>query len=81
MLGYDAAGVVTAIGEDVTLFEVGDEVFYAGSIDRQGTYAERHLVDERIVGHKPTSLGFTDAAAMPASSITAWEVLFSRPRV
>jgi NADPH:quinone reductase len=78
VLGYDAAGVVTAIGENVTLFQVGDEVFYAGSIDRQGTYAERNLVDERIVGHKPTSLDFADAAAMPLTSITAWDVLFDR---
>ena len=78
VLGYDAAGVVLAIGEEVTCFEVGDEVFYAGSIDRQGTYAGLQLVDEHIVGHKPQSLNFADAAAMPLTSITAWEALFDR---
>jgi NADPH:quinone reductase len=78
VLGYDASGVVAAIGEEVSLFEVGDEVFYAGSIDRQGTYAGLHIVDERIAGRKPKSLDFADAAAMPLTSITAWEVLFDR---
>jgi zinc-binding alcohol dehydrogenase family protein len=78
ILGFDAAGVVDAIGPDVTLFEPGDEVFYAGSILRQGTNAEFHLVDERIVGHKPKSLSFAQAAALPLTSITAWELLFDR---
>jgi NADPH:quinone reductase len=78
VLGYDAAGVVVALGADVSRFAVGDEVFYAGSIDRQGTYAGLHLVDEHIVGHKPRSLDFADAAAMPLTSITAWETLFDR---
>jgi zinc-binding alcohol dehydrogenase family protein len=81
ILGYDAAGVVAAAGPDVTLFKPGDEVFYAGSILRQGTNAEFHLVDERIVGRKPSSLGFAAAAALPLTSITAWEMLFDRLQV
>jgi zinc-binding alcohol dehydrogenase family protein len=78
ILGYDAAGVVDAVGPDVTLFKPGDEVFYAGSILRQGTNSEFHLVDERIVGGKPKSLSFAHAAALPLTSITAWELLFDR---
>ncbi|CCE02774.1 zinc-binding alcohol dehydrogenase family protein [Bradyrhizobium sp. STM 3809] len=78
ILGYDAAGVVEAVGPEVTLFKPGDEVFYAGSILRQGTNAEFHLVDERIVGAKPKSLSFAEAAALPLTSITAWELLFDR---
>jgi zinc-binding alcohol dehydrogenase family protein len=78
ILGYDAAGVVDAVGPDVTLFKPGDEVFYAGSILRQGTNSEFHLVDERIVGKKPTTLSFAQAAALPLTSITAWELLFDR---
>lgn len=76
--GYDAAGIVVETGPAVTGFKVGDEVFYAGSIGRQGTNAEYHLVDERIVGHKPASLGWAEAAAIPLTAITAWEVLFDR---
>jgi len=78
ILGYDAAGIVDAVGPEVTLFKVGDEVFYAGSIQRQGTNSEFHLVDERIVGRKPKSLSFAHAAALPLTSITAWELLFDR---
>lgn len=78
ILGFDAAGVVDAVGPDVSLFKPGDEVFYAGSIQRQGTNSEFHLVDERIVGNKPTSLSFAQAAALPLTSITAWELLFDR---
>src|SRR5436305_2264370 len=78
ILGYDAAGVVDAIGSEVTLFKPGDEVFYAGSILRQGTNSEFHLVDECIVGRKPKTLSFTQAAALPLTSITAWELLFDR---
>ena len=78
MLGYDAAGVVEAVGSEATLFKAGDEVFYAGSIARSGTNAEFHLVDERIVGRKPKSLTFAQAAALPLTSITAWEMLFDR---
>jgi zinc-binding alcohol dehydrogenase family protein len=81
VLGYDAAGVVDAVGPQVTLFKPGDEVYYAGSIVRPGTNAEFHLVDERIVGHKPKSLSFTQAAAMPLTTITAWELLFDRMEV
>jgi NADPH2:quinone reductase len=78
MLGYDAAGVVEAVGPEATLFKPGDEVFYAGSIARPGTNAELHLVDERIVGVKPKTLSFAQAAALPLTSITAWELLFDR---
>jgi zinc-binding alcohol dehydrogenase family protein len=78
ILGYDAAGIVDAVGPEVTLFKPGDEVFYAGSIQRQGTNSEFHLVDERIVGAKPKSLSFAQAAALPLTSITAWELLYDR---
>jgi zinc-binding alcohol dehydrogenase family protein len=78
ILGYDAAGTVEAIGSDVTLFKKGDHVFYAGAIDRPGSYSEFHAVDERIVGRKPESLSFAQAAALPLTSLTAWELLFDR---
>jgi NADPH2:quinone reductase len=78
VLGWDAAGVVEAVGPDATLFRPGDEVFYAGAIGRSGTNAEFHLVDERIVGRKPSSLSFAEAAALPLTAITAWEALFDR---
>jgi NADPH:quinone reductase len=78
VLGWDAAGIVTAVGADVTLFEPGDAVFYAGAIGRSGTNAEYHLVDERIVGMKPKTLDWAAAAALPLTSITAWEMLFDR---
>jgi NADPH2:quinone reductase len=78
VLGFDAAGTVVETGADVTLFKRGDEVFYAGTIVRSGTNAEFHLVDERIVGHKPRKLSFAEAAALPLTSITAWELLFDR---
>lgn len=81
VLGYDASGVVLAVGEAVTAFTVGDEVYYAGSLARPGTNAEHHLVDERITGHKPASLSFAEAAAMPLVTITAWECLFDRLRL
>jgi zinc-binding alcohol dehydrogenase family protein len=81
VLGWDATGVVRAVGAQVTLFQPGDEVFYAGSIVRPGSYSEFHLVDERIAGHKPRSLNFADAAALPLTSITAWELLFDRVEV
>ena len=76
ILGFDAAGVVTAVGTRVRRFRPGDEVFYAGDITRPGSNAEYQLVDERIVGRKPSSLGFTDAAGLPLTAITAWEILF-----
>lgn len=78
ILGWDVAGVVKAAGPDATLFKVGDPVYYAGSIIRQGGNCEFHLVDERIVGRKPQSLGFADAAALPLTTLTAWEGLFER---
>ncbi|ATB39561.1 bifunctional protein zinc-containing alcohol dehydrogenase [Cystobacter fuscus] len=80
-LGWDAAGTVVAVGPEVKLFKVGDAVYYAGSLDRPGANAEQHLVDERIVGHKPRSLDFAEAAALPLTAITAWEMLFDRLRV
>ena len=81
VLGYDAAGVVEAVGPEVKLFKPGDQVFYAGSNQRSGTNAEFHLVDERIVGRKPASLDFAPAAALPLTAITAWELLFDRLKV
>jgi len=78
VLGYDAAGVVEAVGESVTLFKPGDEVFYAGDVTRPGTNAQFHLVDERIVGRKPRSLDFAHAASVPLTALTAWELLFDR---
>ena len=78
LLGYDAAGVVVATGAEVTRFAVGDEVYYAGAINRPGSNAALQLVDERIVGRKPTSLSWADAAALPLTTITAWETLFER---
>ena len=78
ILGYDAAGTVEALGSAVTDFALGDEVFYAGSIDRPGTYAEYHAVDARIAARKPVSLSFAEAAALPLTSLTAWELLFDR---
>jgi zinc-binding alcohol dehydrogenase family protein len=78
ILGWDASGIVEACGDECSLFAPGDEVWYAGAINRPGTNAELHLVDERIVGHKPRSLDFAKAAAMPLTSITAWEILFER---
>jgi NADPH:quinone reductase len=81
ILGYDAAGTVVATGSDVQLFTAGDEVYYAGSIDRPGTDAQFHVVDERITGHKPRSLTFAQAAALPLTTITAWEALFDRFRL
>jgi len=78
VVGWDAVGIVREAGAEVTLFKVGDEVFYAGSIARPGNYSEFHLVDERIVGRKPTSIDNAHAAALPLTSITAWELLFDR---
>src|SRR3984893_6609889 len=78
ILGFDAAGVVEAVGEKVTLFKPGDDVFYAGALDRPGTNSELHRVYQRIVGRKPKTLSFTEAAALPLTSITAWELLFDR---
>ncbi len=81
VLGWDAVGIVDAVGDEVTLFQPGDAVFYAGAIGRPGSNAEYQLVDERIVGHKPGSLDDAAAAALPLTAITAWELLFDRLRI
>ncbi len=81
VIGWDAAGVVRAVGAKVSLFKPGDRVWYAGAINRPGANSERHVVDERIVGHMPKSLDFAQAAALPLTTITAWELLFDRLRV
>ncbi|MEJ8475957.1 zinc-binding alcohol dehydrogenase family protein [Roseibium algae] len=81
VLGWDATGVVVGVGKDTSRFKVGDEVFYAGDVTRAGTNSEFHLIDERIVGHKPKSLSWAQAAALPLTAITAWEALFERLKV
>ena len=81
VLGWDAVGVVEGVGPDVAGFQIGDRVFYAGSITRPGANSELHVVDERIVGKAPTSLEDAQAAALPLTAITAWELLFDRLRV
>ncbi len=78
VLGYDAAGVVESVGDGVTRFNLGDRVYYSGDITRPGTNAEFQLVDERLVGKLPQSLTFAEAAALPLTTITAWEALFTR---
>ncbi len=78
VIGWDAVGTVAGIGRDVTRFKIGDRVFYAGSYKRSGSDAEYQLVDERIVGHAPASLSDPQAAAMPLTSLTAWEALFEK---
>lgn len=81
ILGWDATGIVKAVGEEVSLFEVGDEVWYAGDLGRTGSYGQFQLVDERIVGRKPSKLTFGEAAALPLTTLTAWELLFDRMEV
>ncbi|MEL7521676.1 MAG: zinc-binding alcohol dehydrogenase family protein [Cyanobacteria bacterium J06553_1] len=81
VLGFDAVGTVEAVGSEVQTFQPGDAVFYAGSIARPGTNSEYHLVDERIVGRKPANLSDAEAAALPLTAITAWEMLFDRLQV
>jgi len=81
MLGFDACGVIRARGPEAHLFGDGEEVFYAGAVNRPGSNAQFHLVDERIVGRKPKNLSVAEAAAMPLTSITAWEALFDRLRI
>ena len=78
ILGWDAVGRVVGVGEEARLFKPGDEVFYAGSLNRAGANSQFHLVDERIVGHKPKTLSNAEAAALPLTAITAWEMLFDR---
>lgn len=81
ILGWDAAGIVREVGDKVTLFKPGDRVWYAGAIDRSGSNAELQLVDERIVGPMPTTLDFAQAAALPLTSLTAWELMFDRLQI
>ncbi|MBK8275454.1 MAG: zinc-binding alcohol dehydrogenase family protein [Nitrospira sp.] len=78
ILGWDAAGIVRAFGNDAVHFKVGDEVFYSGDLNRPGCYATRQLVDERLVALKPNTLSFADAAAFPLTSLTAYEMLFEK---
>lgn len=81
VIGWDAVGTVEAVGDGVSLFKIGDEVYYAGDLTRSGSNAEYQLVDERIVGHKPKKLSLEEAAAMPLTALTAWEILFDRIRI
>ncbi|TKC08604.1 zinc-binding alcohol dehydrogenase family protein [Pedobacter frigoris] len=81
IIGSDAVGIVEAVGEEVSLFKVGDEVYYAGDITRDGCNAEYQLIDERITGKKPKSLSAEAAAAIPLTALTAWEILFDRMRI
>ncbi|MFF5383875.1 zinc-binding alcohol dehydrogenase family protein [Pedobacter suwonensis] len=81
VIGWDAVGTVEAVGEDVTFFKAGDEVYYAGDLTRSGSNAEYQLIDERITGLKPSSLTYVEAAAMPLTALTAWESLYDRIRI
>jgi NADPH2:quinone reductase len=81
ILGWDAAGTVEAVGSQTSLFKPGDAVYYAGDVTRPGCDSEFHLVDERIVGRKPKKLDFAQAAAMPLTSITAWEAFYDRMHI
>lgn len=81
IIGWDAVGIVQAVGQDVTLFEVGDPVYYAGDITKQGSNAEYQIIDERIVGRKPKALSIEEAAVIPLTALTAWEILFDRIRI
>lgn len=81
VLGWDACGVVVAKGEDATLFKIGDEVYYAGDVTRPGSYSQYQLIDQRLTGHKPKNLSPAQAAAVPLTSITAWEMLFDRLQI
>src|SRR4028119_1236888 len=81
VIGWDAVGKVEAIGDKVTLFNIGDYVYYAGDITKQGSNAEYQIIDERIVGKKPVSLSKEESAVMPLTSLTAWETLFDRIRI
>lgn len=81
VIGWDASGIVESVGHEVTLFKPGDEVWYAGDITRAGCNAEFQTVDERIVGRKPTSLSHAEAAALPLTTITAYESFFDRLRI
>lgn len=78
VLGYDAAGIVEAVGSDTSRFRPGDPVWYAGDVTRQGSNAQYQLVDERLVGRKPATIDFAQAAALPLTTLTAWELMFDR---
>jgi NADPH2:quinone reductase len=81
VIGWDAVGIVEAVGDKVTLFKKGDRVYYAGDLTRPGCNAEYQLIDERIVGHAPNNLSDADVAALPLTALTAWEALFDRMRI
>jgi len=78
VLGWDVAGTVVATGSEVTRFKAGDAVWYAGELERPGANSEWHVVDERVVGRKPSTLGMAEAAALPLTAVTAWELMFQR---
>ena len=81
IIGWDAVGIVQSVGVKVPLFEVGDPVYYAGDITKQGSNAEYQIIDERIVGRKPSSLSIEESAVIPLTALTAWEILFDRIRI
>lgn len=81
IIGWDATGIVEAVGEQVSIFKIGDEVYYAGDLTKPGCNAEYQVIDERIVGRKPNNLSDEAAAAMPLTTLTAWEILFDRMRI
>ncbi len=81
IIGWDAVGTVESVGDGVSIFQKGDRVFYAGDINKPGTNAEYQLIDERIVGYAPKTTSAAEAAAMPLTSLTAWEILFDRIRI
>lgn len=81
ILGWDVSGIVEEVGSECTIFKKGDEVYYSGNVSQQGANSEFHLVDERIVGRKPSTLSHAEAAALPLTSITAWEALFDRMKI
>ncbi len=81
VIGWDAVGTVEAAGDDASLFQKGDKVFYAGDLSKPGSNQEFQLIDERIVGHAPKNISTEEASAMPLTSLTAWEILFDRIRI
>lgn len=81
IIGWDASGIVVAVGDNVSKFKAGDEVYYSGDMTRPGCYAEFQLVDERIAAHKPNNLNWEEAAALPLTTLTAWESIFDRLKI
>src|SRR6478609_7875294 len=75
ILGWDSAGIIEAVGSEVQGFQVGDEVYYAGNLNRDGSYSEQQAVDYRLIAKKPSTLSFEEAAALPLTTLTAWEAL------